>query len=131
MLTQRMIGLVRIAETANADIDYITEEVINLSGACRGTIFCVDDETNEMYFKVDTPGGKLEIRMPILPTSIAGNAILNNHVINIPDCYKDSRFDPKVDKATGFHTKQMLCVPVSDRNGKVVGAIPLLPYTDI
>ena len=80
----------------------------------------------ELYFTIDTPGGKSEIRMPLTPKSMAGAAILNNELINIPDCYQDDRFDPAMDKKTGFKTTQMLCVPVTASNGEPIGAIQII-----
>jgi len=127
MLTERMQGLVRIAERHNVQIADITVELIKLSGAQRGTIFCVDDTTHEIFFSIDTAdGGKREIRMPLNNRSIAGAAITDSFVINIPDCYQDPRFNPKVDRATGFRTKQMLCVPVLNQQKVVVGAIQVI-----
>ena len=38
----------------------------------------------QIYFMVDTPSGKLEIRIPLTPKSLAGAAILHNELINIP-----------------------------------------------
>ena len=53
------------------------------------------------------------------------------------DCYEDERFDPSVDKKTGFHTKQMLCVPIMDSSGERLGAVQVInnksgePFTDM
>jgi GAF domain-containing protein len=43
--------------------------------------------------------------------------------INIPDAYSDSRFDASHDGATGYKTRSILCAPVKDGNGSVVGVI--------
>ena len=40
--------------------------------------------------------------------------------------YTDSRFDPSIDKRTGFRTNQMLCVPVTNYSGKAIGAIQII-----
>lgn len=99
---------------------------MELSKAKRGTIYVLDDQTRDLYFIIDTPDGKKQIRMPLTGSSMAGAAILNNQLINIPDCYKDSRFDPTMDKRTGFHTTQMLCVPVTVSDGQPIGAIQII-----
>ena len=100
---------------------------------CSGAIFVIDDNTDaeavatkELMFVIDTPGGKKEIRMPLSKKSMAGAAILDNELINIPDCYKDERFDPAMDQKTGFRTIQMLCVPVAASTGEVIGAIQVI-----
>jgi len=105
----------------------LSSKLVSLSGAARGTVFCVDEVKEELFFFIDTADGKkLEIRIPLTPKSIAGFSILNKATINIPDCYRDSRFDPSTDKKSGFKTTQMLCVPLSNHDGKVIGAIQLI-----
>ncbi|MGD9899746.1 MAG: ATP-binding protein, partial [Calditrichaceae bacterium] len=53
-------------------------------------------------------------------------------VINIPDAYKDSRFDPSTDKKTGYLTKSILCMPIFEslkdesRKPKIVGVLQIL-----
>ena len=79
---------------------------------------------------IDTPEGKAEIRMPLTGKSMAGAAILDNELINIPDCYEDDRFDPAIDRQTGFKTTQMLCVPVTASDGKPIGAIQIINTED-
>ena len=46
--------------------------------------------------------------------------------INIPDAYSDSRFNPAVDKATGYHTRSILCMPVITNEGKTIGVTQVL-----
>ena len=110
--------------------------MVELSKAQRGTIFVLDKQTQDLYFIIDTPDGKKQIRMPLTGSSMAGAAIINNELINIPDCYKDERFNRTMDKKTGFHTTQMLCVPVTASDGKPIGAIQIInthhgmPFTD-
>jgi len=115
------------------DLGFLSEKVVQLTKAARGAIFVIDECTvpgapyeHELYFVIDTPVGKKEIRMPLTGKSMAGAAILDNELINIPDCYQDDRFDPTMDKKTGFHTTQMLCVPVAASTGEVIGAIQVI-----
>jgi len=87
----------------------------------------VDEIAQKLYFIVDTPTGeKKSVAIPLSLSSLAGSSILNNETINIADCYSDPRFDQAVDKQTGFKTKQLLCVPVANANGKVIGAIQIV-----
>lgn len=53
---------------------------------------------------------------------IVGASIENNETILINNPYEDSRFNSKVDKETGFVTKSILCVPVTNGCGEVIGA---------
>lgn len=53
----------------------------------------------------------------------------------IVDAYQDSRFDPSVDENTGFCHKSILCMPIKNTAGKIVGVVQLvnkfdnLPFT--
>lgn len=55
-------------------------------------------------------------------SGIVGAAIENQETIVINDPYNDPRFNPQVDKDTGFVTKSILCQPVKNAQGKVIGA---------
>jgi len=46
--------------------------------------------------------------------------------VNIPDAYQDDRFNAAVDKATGYQTKSMLCMPVVTNEGKTIGVTQVL-----
>lgn len=43
---------------------------------------------------------------------IAGYVATTCSTLNIRDAYKDQRFNPEVDKKTGFRTKSILCMPI-------------------
>eukprot|EP00484_Ammonia_sp_Unknown_P018365 CAMPEP_0197038282 /NCGR_PEP_ID=MMETSP1384-20130603/15239_1 /TAXON_ID=29189 /ORGANISM="Ammonia sp." /LENGTH=417 /DNA_ID=CAMNT_0042468695 /DNA_START=72 /DNA_END=1325 /DNA_ORIENTATION=+ len=47
-----------------------------------------------------------------LSQGIAGSVATSGRKVNIPDCYKDDRFDPSFDKQTGYKTISMLVMPV-------------------
>ena len=53
---------------------------------------------------------------------IVGASIENNETILINDPYRDARFNPQVDKETGYVTKSILCIPVTNSCGDVIGA---------
>ena len=55
-------------------------------------------------------------------SGIVGASIENNETILINNPYEDERFNSEVDKETGFVTKSILCVPVTNGCGEVIGA---------
>jgi len=119
----------RIAELDARDLslERLVEVVVELSQAARGTIFVVDEIAQELYFIIDTPTGeKKQVSIPLTTASLAGASIINNEIINIADCYTDPRFDNSMDKQTGLQTRQLLCVPVTNAAGKVIGAIQIM-----
>ena len=46
--------------------------------------------------------------------------------INIPHAYADLRFNPVFDKKTGYFTRSILCVPVTNKKGKIIGVTQAL-----
>ena len=52
-----------------------------------------------------------EVRVPI-GKGIAGYVAKTGKILNIKDAYSDSRFNPDVDKDTGYTTKTILCLPI-------------------
>lgn len=53
---------------------------------------------------------------------IVGASIQNNETILINNPYEDARFNPDVDKETGYQTRSILCIPVKNTQGEVIGA---------
>lgn len=59
-------------------------------------------------------------------TGIVGVSIENNMTLRINNPYEDPRFNPSVDKKTGFVTKSILCAPVTNDSGDVIGAYQVI-----
>ena len=66
-----------------------------------------------------------EIRLPI-GKGIAGYVAETGEVLSIKDAYNDPRFNPEIDLATGYFTRNVLCAPLISINGKTIGVIQLL-----
>ena len=75
----------------------------------RVTLFLVDAAREELVlaYSNDAKG----IRIP-MRSGLAGHAAMTGKVINVEDAYRDQRFDRSVDRATGFRTRSVLCIPV-------------------
>lgn len=43
--------------------------------------------------------------------------------VNIPNAYKDDRFDPKVDDDGSFKHKTILCMAIKNSSGQIIGVI--------
>ncbi len=51
---------------------------------------------------------------------------MTGSTVNIPDVYADARFNPEVDRRTGYRTRNMLCMPLRDESGETVGVMQVL-----
>ncbi|XP_074034856.1 phosphodiesterase 11 isoform X2 [Leptinotarsa decemlineata] len=68
---------------------------------------------------------KEEIKIP-LGTGIVGYVAESGEPVNIPDAYQDERFNHEVDSRTGYRTKSLLCMPIKDTNGDVIGVAQVI-----
>jgi len=66
-----------------------------------------------------------EIRLPI-GKGLAGTVAETGEPVILYDAHSDPRFDPTQDLRSGFRTRSMLCVPIRNRNGRIVGVLQLL-----
>ena len=66
-----------------------------------------------------------EIRIPN-HMGIAGHVFQTGETVNIPHAYADLRFNPGTDKSTGYFTRSMLCAPVTNKDGKIIGVSQVL-----
>jgi adenylate cyclase len=82
-------------------IVHVTTEMLD---ADRSTLFLFDAKTNELWSLVAEGLDTKEIRFPA-GAGIAGSCLTSGEVINIPDAYVDERFNPEVDRKTGYRTR--------------------------
>jgi HD-GYP domain-containing protein (c-di-GMP phosphodiesterase class II) len=128
---QKLGGILEVAKAlaAQRDLDKLLELIVRSAArvveADRCSLFLVDRERNELWSKVAQGVGRREIRFP-MGKGIAGTVAETNVPINIPDAYADSRFNPEVDKETGYRTHTILAVPMRSVEGYVVGVLQAL-----
>ena len=102
-----------------------TTEIIKSLKVERATLFLYDQKKHELISRFGTGLDASEIRISA-STGIVGAVFSSEQTINIPDAYQDQRFNPKIDKQTGFKTQSILCVPLIGKDGKCIGAIQVL-----
>ncbi len=124
--------------TSEIELDTMLEKVMReatkMLNAERGTLFLNDEKTNELFSRVAMGDSVGEIRLPN-HLGIAGTVFVSGVSVNIPHAYADLRFNPAFDKKTGFFTRSILCVPITNKDGKTIGVTQLLnkhgsPFTD-
>lgn len=110
-----------------ATLRLVMDQARDLMQADRSTLFMLSKETGELWSKVATADGEdfVEIRIPA-NRGIAGYVASTGQSLNIPDAYKDPRFDPSTDKRTGYTTRNILCMPVFNSGGDLIGVTQLI-----
>ena len=131
-----LIALVKIGQAVAAEKDInkliktIAEETKVAMNADRCTVYLYDRDTDELYSKVATGlEDTQELRIPA-DRGIAGHVVKTGETINIKDAYKDKRFNPEVDKKTGYRTKTILCMPIKNFNQDIIGVFQVLNKFD-
>ena len=94
-------------------------------GAEVATLFLYDPDTDELWSRIARGVGVDEIRIPA-DVGIVGSVFRSGEHLNIPDAYADPRFNPEADVETGFKTRNIICVPLRNRQGSVIGATQVL-----
>ncbi len=110
-----------------ATLHLVMDQARELMQADRSTLFMLSKETGELWSKVAKVDGEtmVEIRIPA-NRGIAGYVASTGQPLNIPDAYKDPRFDPSTDKRTGYVTRNILCMPVFNSGGDLIGVTQLI-----
>jgi len=96
-----------------------------LTSSDRCTVWVVSDDKTKIWTKV--AHGMDPIELPI-NSGVVGNAIINEKKIKIDDVYKDDRFNPEVDKKTGYVTKSMMVIPMFDNDHEIIGAFQAINH---
>ncbi|MFZ5495147.1 MAG: GAF domain-containing protein [Verrucomicrobiota bacterium] len=103
----------------------VMSEATRMLKADRSTLFLNNEKTNELWSEVGEGLNAVQIRLPNT-AGIAGAVFQSGKTINIPHAYADLRFNPAFDKKTGYFTRSILCVPVINKHGKVIGVTQAL-----
>ncbi|XP_051965932.1 cGMP-dependent 3',5'-cyclic phosphodiesterase-like, partial [Xyrauchen texanus] len=119
------------------DVSVLLQEIIaearNLSNAEICSVFLLDRVSHELVAKVFDGGvvsdDEKEFRIPA-DQGIAGHVATTGKILNIKDAYSHPLFYRGVDDSTGFRTRNILCFPIKDENGEVIGVAELVNKTN-
>ena len=126
-----MNALIEATQTVNSSLDLgkvlqlILDEAMRITDAERGTIYLVDENTKEIWSRILVGGEINEIRQPI-GKGISGYVAETGESASVKDAYNDPRFNPEFDKRTGFTTRNILCVPMRNKEEKTIGVFQLI-----
>ena len=127
----RLKLVIEAAKVLNSTLDLdkllgvILDTALGLVDGDRGTVYLLDEERKELWSLALKGGERIEIRLPT-GSGIAGYVAATGDTLNIPDAYFDARFNPDFDKVTGYRTRSILCMPMKNRGGTIVGVFQIL-----
>lgn len=94
----------------------------DLVGAERCSLWLLDENSRELWTMV--AHGLDPIRIPA-GQGLVGACVNGDEVVRVNDLAEEPRFLRRVDMGSGFHTREVLCVPLRV-DQRVIGAIQLL-----
>jgi signal transduction histidine kinase len=125
-----------VGSTLNLDdlLHLIVGKITELMEADRSTLYVMDESKTELWTRVLQADEIREIRLKI-GEGIAGWVAKTGRVVNIEDAYQDDRFHPQVDLRSGYRTRSILCMPLRDNLGSIIGVVQVLnkkggPFTE-
>jgi adenylate cyclase len=120
-VTQDLAGEL-LLEVLIARIMHATTQLL---AAERASLFVYDEKSDEL-FSLYADG--IETRQIRVPTDrgISGAVFTTGKTENITDPYADARFNQEVDRRTGFTTRSILCVPITNKAGARIGVAQAL-----
>jgi adenylate cyclase len=106
-------------------ISRIMHATTELLDAERSTLFLYDKRRHELFSRFAEGLEIKEIRIPAA-SGIAGAVFTERKTINITDPYQDPRFNPEVDRHTGYRTRSILAMPIINKAGECIGVTEVL-----
>lgn len=125
LLVSRRLG---VTADLSEILSLIIDAMRDLLEAERATVFEFDATNNELFATVAHGlggEGNQTIRFPAT-VGIAGAAASTRRILNIPDAYTDARFNPEIDRKTGFRTRSILTIPLLSFDDELVGVAQVL-----
>ncbi|MBC8230743.1 SpoIIE family protein phosphatase [bacterium] len=140
----RMADLLEILVIINSTLEsdrllwLIMESAKEVMKSEASSLMVLDKDTGELIISV--PTGSVEAKLSGLRVppgkGISGWVAKHGTPVAIPDVSIDPRFYGDVDKESGFKTRSIICVPMRNPNGEIIGVLQALnkldgtPFTD-
>jgi sigma-B regulation protein RsbU (phosphoserine phosphatase) len=119
--TKRLNSTLDLGELIHIILQIATRQ----TGAERGTVFLVDHDRNEIWSLVGLGLQQHVIRLPA-NRGIAGWVAREGTAVRLENAYEDVRFEPDIDRVLGFTTRRLLCLPIRNDAGAIIGVLELL-----
>lgn len=115
------------AMSVEKDIDRLIDLIVNAANrvmeAERSSLYIYDAENDELWTKIAHQTERFRIKVG---TGIAGQVAHSQELLNITDADSDPRHFKGIDKKSGFHTKTILCGPLVNHEGNLIGVLQCL-----
>jgi len=119
--------------SSERDLDHLLEQIMDavtlLLGVERSSLFKLNREKQILSSQIAQGIGVRKIEIP-LGEGIAGSVAQNGELVNIKNMISDSQYNDKVIHHDGFIIRSMLCAPLKNPHGEVLGVVQALNKKD-
>ena len=105
--------------------DLIIRQTTRIMACEKASVFLFDPFTEQLWSWVSTDLRRDSIRIS-KHCGVAGWVFCSRTALIINDPYHDPRFFPGVDARTGFRTRNILCIPLINRQQAAIGTLQAL-----
>ncbi|MBN1425140.1 sensor domain-containing diguanylate cyclase [Candidatus Fermentibacteria bacterium] len=124
------------ALTSTLDLPEVLHLIMNtgsqIIAAENWSLLLRDPDTGELSFQVVVgldPALVKDLRLP-KGVGFVGYVAETGQPLYVPDARRDVRFNPDVDRRTGFVTRSVICLPLTVR-GSVLGVVEVVNVEDV
>ncbi|HBE18495.1 MAG TPA: GAF domain-containing protein [Cyanobacteria bacterium UBA11149] len=128
-----LMAATRSVSQSSLELEEILKRVMDaakeLMNADRSTLWLLDRENNQLWTKIPFGNGLMEEIRVEVGQGYAGKVAEMGIPLNIPfDLYDypDSEIAQKTDRKTGYRTCSLLCMPISNPDGELIGVTQLI-----
>jgi signal transduction histidine kinase len=119
-----------VSQTLDPDkvLQLIMEKSLELLDAEAGSLLLADDEAEALTFEVVLSPVDSQLhgaQVAISSGSVVGTVAIERQPLIVTDAQTDPRWDTSFDQTTGFHTRNLMCVPMISHD-RLVGVIELV-----
>ena len=101
-------------------IKVMLDRMRDLVDGDRASLFVLDKKRKELWSKISDNLPEIRVKSN---AGIVGAVATSGIGELIDDAYKDSRFNRRIDAATGYRTRTIICLPMKNQRGDVVGVV--------
>jgi signal transduction histidine kinase len=129
--TERFAAIIEVGAQISAarDVDQLLRTVMDrltaLLGVEAATLYMHDEAAHELWSRVMKGADLTELRTPV-DKGLAGHVFRTRKTLILGDAYNDPRFNPEVDKQSGFRTRSVIATPLQHMSGRILGVLQVL-----
>jgi Nif-specific regulatory protein len=106
-----------VSDRLHASLTEITAKIKERLQSDRVSIFLFDRESCELWSVVSEEKKTMRLDARL---GIAGHVAMTGEIVNVEDAYEHPLFYKEVDQETGYRTRTLLAVPLTNSRGEVI-----------